>query len=103
GEVDLMHGPLATDDAEVVPPLRRQRIDHAAEVVESLERRRDPPLVLPAGELGRLRIQRHDASVGVPYEADLGVGHLAPALVDVDLAEERRLGAGGKLSGPPAL
>ena len=100
--VHVVERPRAADDVEPVEPFARQRV---GELAGAAQRLLDPVTQLPGRETGLvgLRVDGHDAPGAVADEVDDRVGHLPPAPVGLELAEEHRVGALLQLLGPPRL
>jgi hypothetical protein len=104
--VDTPVGGGAVHQAEVAPQVERQGVGELAAALQGLGHQLAH---LPGGDvrLPRLGVHGHDHAglvvARLAQHVEGGVGHLETALVAVQLPEERHLGAGGELLGPPRL
>ena len=77
--VDLLHGPGAVHEIDLVGETGRKRFD---ELAAALQRLVDPVAQFPRGEprLLRLRVERHDLAGLRADQVDHRAGHLPAAL-----------------------
>jgi hypothetical protein len=102
GSVDAVERLGPFHQSQALPPTSGQRFGERSGALQGL---RHPAAYLPGHQPRDLRlgVDGHDAAGAVPHQVDDRVGHLAPAPVRLDLAEQHRLGAHRQLAGSPRL